>query len=214
MLTSRAGGASVVYAQESLEPRLPGMREVSSGTCLAGLAAWFQYVFADEDEREETKQERVRRMTEGKRTAMRLEATDFYSRYRGQSWKNVISVGDARYERDALLEMAEERRTSERGELRAKALTVPPKQSLQEMTFSLQLTRTLLPALVRYDGSLDEVMASERPLDALAEALDLPELAELASPSLEDPAQVEAYIAEVAELLQGAMANDALIFGA
>jgi hypothetical protein len=135
-----------------------------------------------------------------------LEAADFYSRHRGQSGKNVLSVGDARHERDALVELAKERRKTELGELRVKTFTVPPMQALHEMTFSLQLTRTLLPALVRYDGNLDEVMASKRPLEALAEVLDLPELAGLASPSLEDEEQVDSYIAEVFGILQGAMA--------
>lgn len=203
MLTS--SGVSVVYAQEALEPKLPGVREVSSGTCMSGLAAWCRHIF-EMDEKELTKSERERRMTEGKRTAMRLEAADFYSRHRGQSWKNVLSVGDARHERDALVELAKERRKTELGELRVKTFTVPPMQALHEMTFSLQLTRTLLPALVRYDGNLDEVMASKRPLEALAEVLDLPELAGLASPSLEDEEQVDSYIAEVFGILQGAMA--------
>lgn len=209
MFTSGAGGVSVLYAEEAPEPKLSGLREALSGSCLSGLAAWYRYAFADNEK--ETKQARVRRMTTGKRTAMRSEAADFYSMHREQSWKNVIGVGDARV---ALLELAVERRRTELGQLRAKALTVPPRQSLRQATFSLRLLRTLLPTLVRYDGSLDAALTLKRPLEALAGALDLRELAELPAPSIDDEAQVTSYIAEAAELLHGAMVTHTSTFGA
>lgn len=38
--------------------------------------------------------------------AMALEVEQFYSQYKGQSWKNILSIGDARFERHGILAAA------------------------------------------------------------------------------------------------------------
>eukprot|EP00913_Durusdinium_trenchii_P021557 g20258.t1 len=52
-------------------------------------------------------------LTEAKFKAMRKEAESFYSQYQGQTWKNIISLGDMAYEHDAAKSLS-----STRGKLR------------------------------------------------------------------------------------------------
>ncbi|CAE8622133.1 unnamed protein product, partial [Polarella glacialis] len=51
----------------------------------------------------------------------------FYRRYKGQSWKNIISLGDRIYEHDAMMEMAMRRHAGRGGreQLRVKSLLLP-----------------------------------------------------------------------------------------
>merc|ERR1719150_1778035 len=53
-------------------------------------------------------------LTETKVRAMRAAVTEFYSRYPGQSWKNIISIGDALYEHTAIRQVVGERPMEEK----------------------------------------------------------------------------------------------------
>lgn len=48
-------------------------------------------------------------LTQTKVAAMRTAMNEFYSRYEGQSWKNVVSIGDALFEHDAIRAVVKER---------------------------------------------------------------------------------------------------------
>jgi hypothetical protein len=48
-----------------------------------------------------TSEERIEECTMAKYAAMKAEAKKFYSKYPGQSWKNILSIGDMCYERDS-----------------------------------------------------------------------------------------------------------------
>merc|ERR1719359_2768345 len=48
-------------------------------------------------------------LTDSKAHAMKAAVTDFYSRYPNQSWKNIISIGDAFFEHDAIRQVCNER---------------------------------------------------------------------------------------------------------
>eukprot|EP00929_Paragymnodinium_shiwhaense_P069582 TRINITY_DN35090_c0_g1_i1.p1 TRINITY_DN35090_c0_g1~~TRINITY_DN35090_c0_g1_i1.p1 ORF type:complete len:511 (-),score=100.57 TRINITY_DN35090_c0_g1_i1:200-1732(-) len=51
-------------------------------------------------------------LTAAKRAAMEKEARSFYSRYPGQTWKNVLSFGDMQFEYDAVRGLSDNRRAA------------------------------------------------------------------------------------------------------
>jgi len=122
-------------------------------------------------------------LTAGKLAAMRREAERFYSSYPQQTWKNILSLGDMKYEHDALYELALSRQTIERECLRTKAIILPGSASLSELTLRLQFSRLMLPAYVRYNGNIDlDLRSAPDPLQAIAESLDMPQLGDLPFP--------------------------------
>merc|ERR1712226_1526031 len=56
--------------------------------------------------REQTKESLL---TESKALAMKESLASFYSKYEGQSWKNIITLGDAHFEHDAIKQVVLER---------------------------------------------------------------------------------------------------------
>merc|ERR1711924_157889 len=53
---------------------------------------------------------KVQKLMAGKQQAMTREAGEFYSRYPGQSWKNVLSIGDSMCEYIAMQRLGSLRR--------------------------------------------------------------------------------------------------------
>jgi hypothetical protein len=82
-LFDREDGPRVVYAREA--PARPGHRR----PCSTGNPAWTTSEASPDERRLE--------LTSAKLAAMRQEAKRFYSQYPNQTWKNIISVGDASY---------------------------------------------------------------------------------------------------------------------
>jgi len=110
-----------------------------------------------------------------KREAMRKAAREFYSRYPGQTWKNILSLGDMPYEHNAVQEMTFRRISPSRERLRTKAITVPSNPSAGEVTFRLHVLSRLLPACVHFDGDLSLTLeAGQDHLKVLAQALEMP----------------------------------------
>jgi len=143
---------------------------------------------------------------------MRREAANFYSRYPGQSWKNLLSFGDAGYERDAMQEVAFCRcRAPAYERLRTKAVTLPANPTALGLAVSLRLLGASLRALARFDGELDISASSpDDILPSLAAGLCEQRLAEVALPSPDD-ANAEAdlsralgHMAEVLRVAPGA----------
>lgn len=122
-------------------------------------------------------------LTKAKLAAMQQEAEAFYSRYPAQTWKNVLSLGDMRYEREAVHQLATQRLSSHRERLRTKALLLPTKPSLSEITLRLRFSRLLLPAYIHFDGCFDlDLRSAADPLQEIANALGIPQLGALPFP--------------------------------
>eukprot|EP00440_Ansanella_granifera_P035576 gb/GFBE01038592.1/.p1 GENE.gb/GFBE01038592.1/~~gb/GFBE01038592.1/.p1 ORF type:complete len:478 (+),score=57.78 gb/GFBE01038592.1/:1-1434(+) len=151
--------------------------------------------------------QRTAELTKAKLEAMRQEAHQFYSRYPGQTWKNVLSLGDMKYEHDAVKELSASRVPSQaRERLRTKSFVLPTSPLLSELTLQLRVWSHLLPACARFDGELDmDLSESEAPLEELSRAMHLPQLARLQQPYdtlLNDPESVVEWgIREVEDLL-------------
>jgi len=124
-----------------------------------------------------------RTLTKVKQAAMRKVAQGFYSRYPGQTWKNILSIGDMPYEHHAVQEMTFLRRAPARERLRTKAITVPSEPSVSLITFRLEFFARIMPAIVHYDGDLSiKLQAFQDHSKALAAALEMPVLGSLEFP--------------------------------
>jgi len=196
----RLGGPTVVYADEAMRAarnKAQASAKTASrggalgalGCCLAGVSALIHSLFeevhngAEDLESELSEEELKEEATEGKRLAMEMAADEFYSRYPGQTWKNIISLGDMRYEYDAVQELSSRRVAQPRERLRTKAVLLPGGPSLRELTSQLQLLRLLLPALVRFNGDVDlDLRSAADPLQAIAEAMHMPQLGAVGFP--------------------------------
>lgn len=122
-------------------------------------------------------------MTDAKLAAMRTEATNFYSRYPKQSWKNILSLGDMKYEYDALQELAHSRQSVGRERLNTKAILLPRKPSLSELTLRLKFSCLMLPVYVKYNGNIDlDLRTAVDPLQAIARAVGMPQLGDVPFP--------------------------------
>jgi hypothetical protein len=128
----------------------------------------------------EPTQEFEARLMKIKYNAMKAETQEFYSQYPDQTWKNIVSFGDAAYEHDAIQDVAFRRTASgkglERENIRVKAWITPVEPSLSDLVQCLRLATILLPATVWYDGDIDLDMNGPTPLQVIADALEVPEV--------------------------------------
>merc|ERR1719264_1041027 len=103
-----------------------------------------------------------------KMAVMQREADDFYSRYPGQTWKNVLSFGGGPLEHSAVQEVTFQRRSPARENLRTKAITEPFAPSVGELALRLEFGARLMPAYVRFDGDIClNLQVAEEPLAAI-----------------------------------------------
>eukprot|EP00930_Biecheleria_cincta_P039781 TRINITY_DN27315_c0_g1_i1.p1 TRINITY_DN27315_c0_g1~~TRINITY_DN27315_c0_g1_i1.p1 ORF type:complete len:445 (-),score=77.61 TRINITY_DN27315_c0_g1_i1:129-1463(-) len=123
-------------------------------------------------------------LTQAKLQAMRREASRFYSQYPGQTWKNVLSLGDMRYEHEAVKALSAGRvPVQARERLRIKSIILPTAPDLGELTLQLRVWSLLLPVCARFDGELDmDLSMSSTPFEDLSAALQMPLLARLQPP--------------------------------
>lgn len=157
-------GPKVVYARETL-PR---------NRWFPGCARGNPVKFVNRELLSEELEEMLKR---GKFLAMRREAKAFYAQYQNQTWKNILSVGDSRYEYDAAQDLAFRRRRAPRRErLRVKAVITPGGPPLANLTWFLRVATLLWPAYVYFDGDLDLNLNGEEALLDIAAALGMPEL--------------------------------------
>jgi len=190
-------GARVVYAREGskLDPRLsPGSLRGNSARNAAEMS---EAEYHDQ-------------LTKAKFVSMRTEAKDFYSQYPDQTWKNILSVGDAKYEHDAAQDLAFRRKGSERERLRLKSVITPACPTVSDLTYRLRLATLLWRALVKFDGDVDLDMNTPERLQAIANALDMPELHNVIRPTPireEDEAALEEDFDEVVILVQNRMSE-------
>jgi hypothetical protein len=188
-LFEREDGPRVVYANEAAAAQTL-RRPASPGNPVK----WTETtaVTADEQRLE---------LTGAKLAAMRQEAKRFYSQYPKQTWKNVLSVGDARYEFDAAQELAFSRRSPKRERLRIKTIVTPQKPLIRDLTYRLRLGPILWPAMVRMDGDISvDMNARPEKLQSFAEALNMPELHSLIRPTPISDEDEEALVNELDEV--------------
>jgi len=116
--------------------------------------------------------------TAAKFAAMRGAAGEFYSQYPNQSWKNLLSIGDMRYERDALQELTFTRSSPKRELIRTKVVLRETGGTVSHLALILTISNAMLPAYVHFDGDLDLdfTRAPEKRLQHLAEQLRMPEI--------------------------------------
>eukprot|EP00441_Pelagodinium_beii_P046547 CAMPEP_0197622476 /NCGR_PEP_ID=MMETSP1338-20131121/2770_1 /TAXON_ID=43686 ORGANISM="Pelagodinium beii, Strain RCC1491" /NCGR_SAMPLE_ID=MMETSP1338 /ASSEMBLY_ACC=CAM_ASM_000754 /LENGTH=286 /DNA_ID=CAMNT_0043192211 /DNA_START=93 /DNA_END=953 /DNA_ORIENTATION=+ len=106
--------------------------------------------------------------------AMHKEVRRFYSRYRKQTWKNIISIGDAQYEHDAAQDLAMIRQAPQRERLRLKTIITPAKPSITSLCSRLRLGSSLgLARLAQLDDDLDLDMNSQEGMQILAAQMGL-----------------------------------------
>jgi len=89
-----------------------------------------------------------------KEAAFREELRVFYTRYENQSWKNVISIGDGLFERDALRKVASGRPTKNR-QCRTKTAKLLDEPTIEELIKQLKTVHDGISLIVQYDGNLD-----------------------------------------------------------
>mmetsp|Transcript_70776 Transcript_70776/g.207344 ORF Transcript_70776/g.207344 Transcript_70776/m.207344 type:complete len:338 (+) Transcript_70776:168-1181(+) len=104
-------------------------------------------------------------LTETKVRAMQAAVSEFYSRYPNQSWKNVISIGDAAFEHNAIRQVVDERPTQKR--CRTKTVKLLEGPSAAGMVVQLSIMETWLAKIVQLDNDVDvDLGASEEAVDA------------------------------------------------
>jgi hypothetical protein len=89
-----------------------------------------------------------------KELAFDQEITGFYSRYSHQSWKNVISIGDSIFERDAVRRVVLNRPTAKK-RCRTKTAKLLDEPEIDELVAQVRVIHDALGLMVQYDGNLD-----------------------------------------------------------
>jgi len=89
-----------------------------------------------------------------KELAFEQEITGFYSRYTHQSWKNVISIGDSIFERDAVRRVVLNRPTAKK-KCRTKTAKLLDEPEIDELIAQVRVIHDALGLMVQYDGNLD-----------------------------------------------------------
>jgi len=100
------------------------------------------------------------------------EITGFYSRYQHQSWKNVISIGDSIFERDAVRRVVCNRPNAKK-QCRTKTAKLLDEPEVDELIAQVRVIHDALTLMVQYDGNLDiEIDEEDLKLDlSLAEKI-------------------------------------------
>eukprot|EP00440_Ansanella_granifera_P072186 gb/GFBE01078334.1/.p1 GENE.gb/GFBE01078334.1/~~gb/GFBE01078334.1/.p1 ORF type:complete len:389 (+),score=90.50 gb/GFBE01078334.1/:1-1167(+) len=197
-LFEAADGIKVVYAREVLEEQMKKRKIRADGPSPTKHPS-----VEDTDNKAERAQEQLMK---AKLEAMRQQAKAFYKSYAGQSWKNILSLGDMWYEHEAAQELGFRRRPVTRERLRIKSILLPCDATLSEITLRLHFSRIMLPAYVQFDGDIRvDLQHSANPLQELSKALNMPSLAETGYPLHawglgDEPENEEAFMEALGEV--------------
>lgn len=85
----------------------------------------------------------------------------FYSSYPNQSWKNIISIGDAPHEREALSRVVRWAPGGQGKRCRSKSVKLVLRPSIEQLTRELQMLRESLKEIVLHDDDLDLHFSAE-----------------------------------------------------
>lgn len=118
--------------------------------------------------------------------AIAKKISGFYSQYDGQSWKNIISIGDSQYERlgtqRATKDYMRDKGIINQNDdiigdfpmVRTKTLKLMDQPTMKELTIQLDIVRQWLPAIVSLDDNLDIEFSDPQdadPMDVFQERL-------------------------------------------
>jgi len=92
-------------------------------------------------------------LTETKARAMRAAVSQFYSQYPNQSWKNIVSIGDAYFEHDAIRQVVGGR--SQEKPCRTKTIKLLEGPTIPGMIVQLSIIKVWLQNIVRADSDVD-----------------------------------------------------------
>lgn len=125
----------------------------------------------DYDKQEMSSDEEIEKFWAGvKGKAIARECRDFYSQYEGQSWKNVISIGDSDFERlgtqsateDYMKEIGLQGNSSQvvdvnghMYKVRTKTFKMVDQPTIEELTVEVDMLKTWLPLMVKLDSGFD-----------------------------------------------------------
>jgi len=102
------------------------------------------------------KKEKDEWLTETKVRAMKAACSKFYSRYNNQSWKNVISVGDAFFEHNAIRQVVADRpEYTSTKKCRTKTVKLIQSPSIGGLSAQLALIASWLVKIVEKDSDVD-----------------------------------------------------------
>mmetsp|Transcript_139156 Transcript_139156/g.259492 ORF Transcript_139156/g.259492 Transcript_139156/m.259492 type:complete len:332 (+) Transcript_139156:64-1059(+) len=188
---SQDGGPRIVYAVQALQ-----LYDKRSAAHNRGTPALWSAALSMEELHDQ--------LIRGKFVAMQQEAKGFYSQYPDQTWKNIISVGDATYEYAAARDLTFRRSGPNRENLRTKCIVTPEAPALRDMTYTLSMTALLWPVFVAYDGDMDVNMNDMDDFRSSVNALGMPELKSLirAFPIIEDREEWTNELDELAVIVQ------------
>lgn len=94
------------------------------------------------------------RLTEAKAIAMKAAVTDFYARYPNQSWKNIVSLGDAFFEHHAIRQVVETRPQIKKA-CRTKTIKMLEHPTIAGMIVQLSIICGWLVKVVQADNDVD-----------------------------------------------------------
>lgn len=89
-----------------------------------------------------------------KEVAFGTEIAGFYSQYERQSWKNVVSIGDSIFERDAVRQVVLNRPSAQK-KCRTKTAKLLDEPDIFELIAQVKVIHDALGMMVMYDGHLD-----------------------------------------------------------
>jgi hypothetical protein len=89
-----------------------------------------------------------------KEVAFGMEISGFYSRYERQSWKNVVSIGDSIFERDAVRQVVLDRPSAQK-KCRTKTAKLLDEPDIFELIAQVKVIHDALGMMVQHDGHLD-----------------------------------------------------------
>lgn len=172
-LFDRPDGPEIVYAPEHVRATKPHRARSlgSSSPCRF---------------KTDTSEEFYQTQTFCKFVAMRDKVAEFYSKYHGQTWKNVLSFGDMPYEFDAVQDVTFRHKapTGKQEIVRTKSFLLRSQPEASEIALRLKFHKAVLPAYVHFDGDIRLDLTEESdPLVAISNALDVPELSPISPTS-------------------------------
>jgi len=167
---------TVLYAEEvyqqSEAARGPPVYHSQSQSSEAGMGAPGMYVRGRNAETSESFCDLEADPRRWKEAAFQKALTEFYSRRHPnlQSWKNVVSIGDAPYERDALRSVVVTRPTKNK-QCRTKTVKMLQEPTIEELAMELKVIHEGFSLIVSYPGNVD-VEVTEDDIDLGIDTLE------------------------------------------
>mmetsp|Transcript_90769 Transcript_90769/g.290935 ORF Transcript_90769/g.290935 Transcript_90769/m.290935 type:complete len:338 (-) Transcript_90769:191-1204(-) len=112
-------------------------------------------------------------LTDSKARAMKVAVSEFYSRYPGQSWKNIISIGDAYFEHDAIRQVVGN--NSQEKPCRTKTIKLLEGPTTAGMVVQLSIIKSWLQQIVQTNKDINIDLMDEESVNEGSAAFGAPE---------------------------------------